>query len=103
MKNYRILVAQRVIDEDLKNVSDFISNIHTKDTAQTFVKRILDEIKLLAYLADYIPVTTYFDLLKLHPNAKRIITKNGKWTIVFYTEDQFVKVIKIIPSKMIKE
>ena len=103
MKNYQILVAQRVIDEDLKNVSDFISTIHTKETAQAFVKRILDEIKLLAYLADFIPITTYLDLLKLHPQAKRIITKNGKLTIVFYTENEFVKVIKIIPSKMIKE
>ena len=103
MKNYRILIAQKVIDEDLKNVSDFISNIHTKETAQAFVKRILDEIKMLTYLADYIPVTDYLDLLKLHPQAKRIITKNGKWTIVFYTEEDFVKVIKIIPSKMVTE
>jgi len=103
MKNYQILIAQRVFDEDLKNVSDFISTIHTKETARIYVKRILEEIKTLSYLADFIPVSSYLNLLKLHPQAKRIVTKNGKWTIVFYTEDEYVKVIKIAPSKMIKE
>ena len=103
MKNYQILVAQRVIDEDFKNISDFISTIHTKETAQVYVKRTLEEIKILSYLADFIPVTSYFNLLELHPQAKRMITKNGKWAIVFYVENEFVKVIKIIPSKMIKE
>ena len=103
MKNYRILIAQRVFDEDFKNISDFISNIHTKETAQTFVKRILEEIKTLSYLANFIPVSSYANLLGFHPQAKRIITKNGKWVVVFYVEDEFVKVVKIIPSKMIKE
>ena len=103
MKNYRILIAQRVFDEDFKNISDFISNIHTKETAQVYVKRILEEIRTLSYLANFIPVSSYLNLLEFHPKAKRIVTKNGKWTVIFYIEDVFVKVIKIIPSKMIKE
>ena len=102
MKNYQILIAQRVFDEDFKNISDFISIIHTKETAQAYVKRILEEIKTLSYLADFIPISSYINLLGFHPQAKRIITKNGKWTIVFYVDGEFVKVIKIIPSKMIK-
>ncbi|MCL2290986.1 MAG: hypothetical protein FWC34_09855 [Bacteroidetes bacterium] len=103
MKNYRILIAQRVFDEDFKNISDFVSNIHTKKTAQAYVKRILEEIEMLSYLAEFIPTTSYVNILELHPQAKRIITKNGKWTVIFYVEDEFVKVIKITPSKMIKE
>jgi len=42
MKNYQILIARRVFDEDFKNISDFISTIHTKETAQVYVKRILE-------------------------------------------------------------
>jgi len=101
MKNYQILIFQRVLDEDLKNISDFISVIHNNNIAQHYVKRILDEIKTLSYLADFIPVSPYLTLQKFHPQAKRIITKNGKWTVIFYTEDNFVKIVKVIPSKMI--
>jgi hypothetical protein len=78
MKSYPILIAQRVFDEDFKNISDFISNIHTKETARSYVHRILEEIKSLSYLADFIPVSSFFNLMKFHPQAKRIITKNGK-------------------------
>ena len=101
MKNYQILISQRVLDEDFKNISDFISDIHNKDAAQSYVKRILEEIKTLSYLADFIPVSPYLTLQKLHPQARRIVTKNGKWVIVFFIEDNFVKIVKIIPSKMI--
>jgi len=103
MKNYQILIAQRVLDEDFENISDFISSIHTKETAQSYIERILREIKMLSYLADYIPVSSYLNIIKWHPQAKRIVTKNGKWTIIFYIENEFVKVVKIIPSRMIKE
>ncbi len=35
-----------------------------------------------------------------HPKAKRMITKNKKWNIIFHVDGIYVIVDKIIPTKM---
>jgi len=35
-----------------------------------------------------------------HPKARRLITENRKWNIIYHIQGEFVVVDKIIPSSM---
>ncbi|MBQ6771103.1 MAG: hypothetical protein IJP44_09035 [Bacteroidales bacterium] len=101
MKHYTVSISNAVLD-DIDSISDFIISISTPEHAIKYKNQLISEINTLCYLADTIGFTQWKAAKKFHPKAKRLITKNRKWNVIFHTDGEFVIVDKLIPSKMIK-
>ena len=100
MRTRYIHVSDRVYDT-IEELSDYIISQTTRDHARQYTQQILSEIRELSYLADAIPVSRYEMAKKYSPNAKILITKNKKWSIIFHTDDYFVYIEEMLPSSMI--
>ena len=101
MENYKVVVSRLALD-DLEMISDFIVKLNTTEASRIFVSNLYDDIQSLSYLAAMIPLSTSNTLKKIHPNAKRLLSKNKKWNIVFYINEGYVVVDRIILSKTVK-
>lgn len=100
MRKYKIVVSEDV-DKDFNDIADFITSLNTVDSAIVYKNNLIAEIAELSYLADSIPCSDHKTILKYHPKAKRLLTKNKKWNVIFYISGDFVFIEKILPSKMI--
>lgn len=99
MNNYKLNVKQEVFD-DIENIRQFIVSVGSKDLAIQYTEYLIAEIEKLTYLADKMQLSKWKVAKKYHPQARRLITKNRKWNIVYHIQGEFVVVDKIIPSSM---
>lgn len=97
MNNYILNVKQEVYD-DIENIRNFIITVGSKELALKYTQNLLSEIEDLTYLADTMQVSQWKTAKLYHPEARRLITKNRKWNIIYHIEDEFVVVDKIIAS-----
>lgn len=96
---YKVVIKKEVFN-DLSAIKDFIVTVASVDMAMRYVDVLEQEIYSLAYLAPCIALTSSRTAKKYHPQARKIVTHNKKWTIIFHIEGSFVVVDKILPSKM---
>ena len=101
MKYYKVSVSKTVLAE-IEEISDFIISISTPEHAVRYKNQLISEIATLSYLAGIINYSQWKTAKKYHPKAKRYITKNRKWNIIFHINGDDVIVDKLIPSKMVK-
>ena len=99
MKIYKVVVKKEVFN-DLSVIKDFIVTVASVDSAMKYVDALEQEIYSLAYLAPCIALTTSRTAKKYHPQARKVVTHNKKWTIIFHIEGSFAVVDKILPAKM---
>ncbi len=102
MKRYLVSVRNDVFD-DIDSISDFIISISTPEHAIKYKNQLISEIETLSYLADTMGFSQWKTAKKFHPKAKRLITKNRKWNVIFHIEGNYVIVDKLIPSKLVKK
>ena len=76
MTIYEDVVFSPEVLADIADISKFIRTKNTKEAANKYI--------------DY-------------PEAKRMLTRNRKWNVVFHTEGKKVVVDKLIPSKLVTE
>jgi plasmid stabilization system protein ParE len=100
MKEYKIKILDSVFD-DIDSLADFIVSVSLPEHAVRYVRELGAEIMTLRYLADIIPQSRYRTVLRYHPHAKQLRTRNRRFNIIFHTEEDTVIVDKIIASKMI--
>lgn len=100
MKNYTIRYSQQVIDR-LSEIAIFIDNYFIFPSSLKYVEEIRQEIDTLSYLADAIPKLLWRTKSKYHPNEKRLLVKNGKFTVFFHTFYNFVVIDDIVPSRIV--
>lgn len=100
MKEYKIKILDSVFD-DIDSLADFIVGVSLPEHAVRYVRELRAEIMTLRYLADIIPQSRYRTVLRYHPHAKQLRTRNRRFNIIFHTEEDTVIVDKIIASKMI--
>jgi len=101
MNNYTVVIHRRVYGQ-ISEIQDFIASIHTYSAAEKYSKQLFDEIESLSYLADAMQYTQWKVAKQFHPHAKRLITKNRKWNVIFHIEDAFVIVDSIIASSQMR-
>ena len=101
MKYYKVSVSKTVLAE-IEEISDFIISISTPEHAVRYKNQLISEIATLSYMADIINYSQGKTAKKYHPKAKRYITKNKKWNVIFHIDGDDVIVDKLLPSKMIK-
>ena len=102
MKHYVVSVKDAVFD-DIDSIADFIISISTPEHAIRYKNQLISEIATLSYLADAIAFSDWKTAMECHPKAKRLITKNRKWNVIFHIDGDFVIVDKLIPSKLVKK
>ena len=102
MKLYEIVVHNRVY-EQIADIQDYIASINTYDSAVKYSNDLFDEIEKLTYLADVLPETDWASAKEYHPDAKRMVTHNKKWNIIFHTEGDFVVIDSIKASATMKQ
>ena len=99
MNNYQLNVKQEVFD-DIEDIRQFIVSVGSKDLAIQYTENLIAEIEKLSYLADKMQLSRWKVAKKYHTQARRLITKNRKWSIIYHIQGEFVVVDKIIPSSM---
>ena len=100
MKIRKVIVLSQ-IRVDLSRIISFITSKTSENNALQYADELLFEIDSLSYLADTITQTDSKTVRRFHPQAKRMISNNKKWDIVFHVTDNYVFVDKILPAKMI--
>lgn len=103
MKKYEIVVHERVY-ETIGKIQDFIASKYTYDAAEKYSERLFDDIEALSnpMLVDAMQPSRWKTARRYHPAAKRLITKNRKWNVIFHTTGNFVIIDAIVPSSSMK-
>lgn len=101
MKQYGVSVSKTILSE-IQTIADFIISISTPEHAIRYKNQLMSEIATLSYMADIINYSRWKTAKRFHPKAKRLITKNRKWNIIFHIDGNDVVIDKLLPSKMIK-
>ena len=103
MKIYKKVVFSKDVLGDIAALGNFISSQNTQEAANKYIDALEAEISALIFLADVIQKSQLQTILRYHPDAKRMITRNRKWNVIFHTKGDKVFVDKLIPCKMIKD
>ena len=99
MKTYKVIVS-KTAESDLDEISFYVSGLYRPESGHNYVNRILGQLASLSYTADIYQNSRFAVVKAIHPNAKTVSIINHRWTVVFHIEDQYVKIDRIIPSKM---
>ena len=102
MKLYKVVVHKRVY-EQIASIQEYIASINTYASAIRYSNALFDEIETLSYLADVLPETDWTSVKEYHPDAKRMVTHNRKWNIIFHVEGDFVIIDSILASSTMKQ
>jgi len=103
MEKYEIVVHDRVY-ETIGKIQDFIASKYTYEAAEKYSEKLFDDIESLSdpLLVASMQPSRWKSAKRYHPAAKRLISKNRKWNIIFHTERSFVVIDAIIPSTLMK-
>lgn len=102
MEKYKIVFSQEALS-DIDAIIEYIASLYTFSEGIKFGNKLRNRIGSLQNSAGSYAVSDMKDILKYHPQAKHICSNNGKWTIIFHTENLICFIDKIILSSRIKE
>lgn len=100
MKKYKIAISNNVYD-DLENIANFILSKNTQTSVDNYLKSLYEDISTLEHLAGVLPYSEWETVKKIHPEGKRLLSRNKQWNILFHLSGDYVIVDKILPSTMI--
>ncbi len=101
MQFYEVRISHAA-HADMANLRTFLDAMLSEEGAIRYANTMRDEIKMLSVYADCIGLTTSKTLLRIHPEARRMVSHNRRWLYVFHIEENFVIVDRILPAKMNK-
>ena len=103
MKNYKIIIHNRVFSM-IDDIQSFIIKQGNYETAAKYSEKLFAEIESLSnpIFVNAIQLSQWQAAKKYHPKAKRLITKNRKWNIIFHTGQKYVYIDAIIPASLMK-
>ena len=102
MKRYKVVFHRRVYQQ-IADIQDYIIGFNTYESAIRYSNRLFEEMYTLSYLADVMPETDWATAKEYHPEAKRMVTHNRKWNIIFHIEGGFVIIDSIVASSTMKQ
>ena len=98
MRSYEVIVAREALT-DLRGMAQYVASIYRPESGHNFVDRILGKLDSLSYCADVFPYSLKKSVKRIHPQAKTMLIIHRRWTVVFHTEEDFVIIDRILPSK----
>lgn len=99
MRSYRMIISNEAAD-DLGEMAAYIATLYRPESGHNYVNRILGKLASLAYTAGIYQHTRYSNARKINSLAKTMPIMNGKWTVVFHIDNDFVIVDRFLPSKL---
>ena len=100
MTTYKIRIDDSA-ESDLRNLFEFLISVMSRDGANRYIDMIMNEVLSLSILADIYSPSSYADIRRYHPKARRMVSHNKRWVYIFHIEDDTVVVDRILPSKLI--
>ena len=101
MKIYEVRISHAA-HADMTNLRIFLDEMLSEEGAIRYANNMRAEVKMLSVYADCFGRTTSKTLLRIHPEARRMVSHNRRWLYVFHIEENFVVVDRILPAKMNK-
>ena len=101
MKIYEVRISHAAY-ADMTNLRIFLDEMLSEEGAIRYANNMRAEVKMLSVYADCFGRTTAKTLLRIHPEARRMVSHNRRWLYVFHIEENFVVVDRILPAKMNK-
>lgn len=101
MRIYEIRISHTA-HGDMDNLRIFLDEMLSEEGAIRYANNMREEIKMLSVYADCFGRTTSHTLLRIHPQARRMVSHNHRWLYVFHIEGSFVIIDRILPAKMNK-
>ena len=102
-KSYTVKIHKRVYAK-IGEIADYIEKVSNKSHALKYTDDLGKEILSLSdpMIANAMQPSQWQSAKKYHPQAKRLITKNRKWNIIFRVGRKNVYIYDIIPSSLMK-
>ena len=99
MRSYKILVSKEALS-DLDGVAQYVSSLYRPESGHKYVNKILGRLASLSFTADIYQTSRFTIAKEIHPMAKTMSIINHRWTVVFHTNEDYLIIDRIIPSKM---
>ncbi|MBP3762716.1 MAG: type II toxin-antitoxin system RelE/ParE family toxin [Bacteroidales bacterium] len=100
MKVYSVKISRKAWG-DVEMLSDFLLTVMSVAGARKYLDTMIFEVQSLAVFADLYRPSTMADIRRCHPQARRMVSHNRRWTYVFHIEGDTVIVDRLLKSKMI--
>ena len=100
MRKYRVEYDIEA-EADIAALVAWVSEKTSIDYSRKYINRFFDEIEVLSYLAPILPESKFKQPKRYHPETKTYVVGNKKLTVIFYIEEDYVIVDKILPSALI--
>ena len=103
MNEYKVLIRKSVFAK-INEIADYVETVSNKEHAQQYADELEKSLYILSnpIIVNAMQVSQWQTAKKYHLRAKRLITKNRKWNIIFHIEGVYVVVDAIIPSSLMK-
>lgn len=99
MRSYKILVSKAALS-DLDGIAQYVSSLYRLESGHKYVNKILGRLASLSFTADIYQTSRFAIAKEIHPMAKTMSIINHRWTVVFHTNEDYLIIDRIIPSKM---
>ncbi len=99
MRSYKILVSKAALF-DLDGIAQYVSSLYRPESGHKYVNKILGRLASLSFTADIYQTSRFAIAKEIHPMAKTMSIINHRWTVVFHTNEDYLIIDRIIPSKM---
>lgn len=99
MRSYKILVSKGALS-DLDRIAQYVSSLYRPESGHKYVNKILGRLASLSFTADIYQNSQFAIAKEIHPMAKTMSIINHRWTVVFHTNEDYLIIDRIFPSKM---
>lgn len=100
MTVYRVEI-DRSVYEDLEDLKQFFRSVMSRDGAHRYIEAIQGEMMSLSVFADCFAESRMQIIRKVHPHARRMVSRNRKLVYVFHIEGDVVVIDRIMKTSMI--
>ncbi len=100
MTVYKVKISQSAM-RDMDDLEDYLTSVMSRFGANKYIDNMIAEVQSLSVYADLYRTSTMADIRQYHPKARRMVSHNHRWCLIFHIEDDTVIVDRIRPSKMI--
>ena len=102
MTVYKVRLSLSV-NEDLEELKLFLNDVMSREGAHRYIDTIVGELMSLSVFADCFGKSRYQTIRAIHPQARRMVSRNRKFVYVFHIDGDIVYIDRILKAKMIKK
>ena len=102
MTIYRVRVEHSALT-DIRELQQFLLSVMSREGAHRYLDAMNGEMMSLSVFADCFGKSRYQTIRAIHPQARRMVSRNRKFVYVFHIDGDIVYIDRILKAKMIKK